>query len=320
MDDRTQRFESLIARVRGLVKDPRAGLYGPGSVSWKVFRNQVLGIGGPRALLLQTAHPLIAHAVAEHSRFREDPLGRGDRTFRAVNAMVFGDLEMAIRAARRVHAVHRRVRGRLARDVGPFPAGTPYDADRPELVLWVYATLWETSLLVHEAIVGPLPDDEKERFYEEGRLFAYLFGLDDETMPPTLDAFLAYNERMWASEELAVDPVSLEIARFLLAPPRAGMGPLMAWVRAVTAALMPPTIRARYGFPLGRRELLVHKATLASLRAAHPILPRYVKYAPPYMHGLWRAAGHGTWDPTARLAERVLVSAVKLMAPNDRAA
>src|SRR5579862_1266319 len=127
-----KQFDQTLAHLRSQVADPRAGLFGPESVTWKVNRHNLLGIGGGRALLLQTAHPWVAHAVEQHSRFREDPHGRGERTFKAVGAMVFGDLEMAFRAARRVHAVHGRVKGELALRVGEFDPGTRYDANQVE--------------------------------------------------------------------------------------------------------------------------------------------------------------------------------------------
>ena len=55
-------------------------------------------------MLLQVAHPKIAQGVADHSRYREDPLGRGIRTFTAVYSIVFGTRDEAIAAAQRVRS------------------------------------------------------------------------------------------------------------------------------------------------------------------------------------------------------------------------
>ena len=195
---RTQ-LEQVLEHLRSQVPDPRAGLFGPGSMTWKLNRHNILGLGGGRALLLQTAHPWVAHAVEQHSRFREDPHGRGERTFKAVGAMVFGDLDMAFRAARRVHAVHGRVKGELPARVGDFARGTRYDANQVEGLLWVFATLWETSALVYELVVAPLSDDEKEQYYTEGKRFAACFGIPLDALPADWSAFIAYNERMWNS-------------------------------------------------------------------------------------------------------------------------
>ena len=114
------------------------GLYGPDDVTWRVNRETVLLAGGGRALLLQVAHPLVAAGVAEHSNYREEPWGRLYRTLDVTTRIVFGDAETSRQAARGLRATHRRVRG-VAED------GTPYDARDPELLLWVWATLVETS-------------------------------------------------------------------------------------------------------------------------------------------------------------------------------
>ena len=67
-------------------------------------------------MLLQLAHPFVAHAIRDHSRTQHDVVGRFARTFRAVFAMSFGDLDHACRAARAVHGGHARVVGTLDDD------------------------------------------------------------------------------------------------------------------------------------------------------------------------------------------------------------
>ena len=301
-----KQFERVLAQLRSEVSDPAAGLFGPGSVTWKVQRHNVIGLGGGRALLLQTAHPFVAHAVEEHSRFREDPHGRGERTFKAVGAMVFGDMDMAFRAARRVHAVHSRIKGALSVRVGAFEAGTRYDANQVEALMWVFATLWETSALVYERLVEPLSDAEKEQYYNEGKRFAACFGIPFDALPGDWADFLAYNERMWNSAELDVDAVSLEIARHVLQPPRPALAPLMEWFKIMTAGLMPERIRHQYRFAFGRLEQGVYEASLRALRLGYPVLPHYVKYAPNYFHARWRAGGKGIYDPTVLRIEQTL--------------
>src|SRR5438093_7825050 len=100
----------------GTAGDP--GLFGPASMLWRVGRERVLLAGGPAALLLQLAHPLVAAGVAAHSDFRLDPLARLRATMFAVLAISFGDLEQAESAATAIRAVHGRVTGRLGRPVG----------------------------------------------------------------------------------------------------------------------------------------------------------------------------------------------------------
>ena len=46
------------------------GLFGPDSVAWRVHGELSTLIGGLRALMLQTLHPLAMAGVADHSAFR----------------------------------------------------------------------------------------------------------------------------------------------------------------------------------------------------------------------------------------------------------
>src|SRR5262245_31878617 len=72
---------SRLARLRAEVRDPRAGLFGPGSKVWEVNKEAISFLGGGRAALLQLAHPWVAWAIEHHSSTREDPVGRFQRTF-----------------------------------------------------------------------------------------------------------------------------------------------------------------------------------------------------------------------------------------------
>src|SRR5919201_1183445 len=143
-----------------------AGLFGPGSVTWRVNREGVLLVVGGAALVLQVAHPLVAAGVAEHSNYREDPWGRLYRTLDLTTKIVFGSTEVAEEAAARIRHVHGRVHGETTEPGGRYPAGTPYDARDPELLMWVHATLVDTSLLVYTRYVGPLSIGEQQRYYE----------------------------------------------------------------------------------------------------------------------------------------------------------
>src|SRR5438105_13221343 len=119
----------------GAPGDP--GLFGPQSMIWNVARERVLVAAGPAALLMQLAHPLVAAGVDDHSDFRRDPFARLRATLDDTLTISFGNSEQSERAADRVRAVHRRVRGRLRSGVGSYATGTPYDAADPALALWV---------------------------------------------------------------------------------------------------------------------------------------------------------------------------------------
>src|SRR6476646_10466227 len=120
------------------------GLYPEGSITRRINRENVLLLGGGRALLMQLAHPKVAAGVDEHSDFRSHPIRRLRRTILMTMAIVFGDRDTALSAARTVNQVHARVKGR------------DYRALDPELLLWVYATLADTALVTYETFVQRL--------------------------------------------------------------------------------------------------------------------------------------------------------------------
>src|ERR671937_680596 len=154
-----------------------AGLFGPESLTWRVNREGVLLLGGGAALTLQVAHPLVAAGVAEHSNYREDPWGRLYRTLDLTTKIVFGSTKTAKEASDRIKRVHARVHGVTKEPGGRYPVGTPYDARDPELLMWVHATLVNTSLLVYTRYVGSLTIAEQQGYYEEQKVLGEQFGI-----------------------------------------------------------------------------------------------------------------------------------------------
>src|SRR5262249_49776770 len=131
------RHEAALAKIQARVKhDPALGLFGPGSVFWKISGEQAAGVGGLSMVLLQTAHPFIAHAVQQKSAYRTDPQGRSERTFRAIINWVYGDMERALSSARTVFRVHSRISGEIANRVGPYDKGDHYAANEQRSALW----------------------------------------------------------------------------------------------------------------------------------------------------------------------------------------
>ena len=122
-------LEASLAELARGVQDPHAGILGPHSIAWQVGGDLGVFLGGGRAALLQLAHPFVAYAVEQHSQTRADVVGRFQRTFRNVFAMIFGGLDDALAAARRVHNVHTRIRGEIPVQIGRWRAGSPYHAN-----------------------------------------------------------------------------------------------------------------------------------------------------------------------------------------------
>ena len=299
-------IERHLDRIRPHVRDPREGIFGRDSIFWRVGREHSLILGGGRALLLQTAHPFVAYGVHEHSNFRADAAARGRRTFAATDRMGFGDLDTAFDAARRVAKIHDRIRGELPVDIGPYRAGTRYDADQQQAALWVWATLVDSSTRMYQMLVRRFTREEEDAYYAQARLFAYLFAVEPDTLPPTWRDFQAYCEDMFYGGALAVDDVALGMADFFEKPIYPWMAPAMPLFKAVTSYLLPPPVREMYRLPLGRREEAIARGVLGSARAMIPFLPPHVRYSPAYMQTLWRLSGREGSDPTADRVQQVL--------------
>jgi len=302
-------LERCLDALRMQAPAPLAGLFGPDSKLWEVNREAVLFLGGARAALLQLAHPFVASAIAEHSTTETDPWGRFRRTFRNVFAMVYGDLDSAFASARRVHRVHQHITGCLTEDLGVHRAGDRYEANDPDALSWVHATLWDTSVLVFERVVRPLGSDEKESYYLETRRFAALFGIEDECLPPTWTAFEQYNREQWESDRLAVGSAARETAGFLLRGRSPFSAPVMAWLRVMTAGLMPDRLRRDFGLPWGSRQRRIFEGSIAALHAAHRVLPRRLRFVPPYLAALRRLRGDGGRDRVGDALTRLWLGA-----------
>lgn len=304
-------LEERIAHVIARVRDPRAGLYGPGSLSWRVNREAIVMLGGGRAALLQLAHPYVAYGVDQHSATRHDPIGRFRRTFENVFAMVFGDLDAAVACARRVHAVHTKIRGAIHEHAGKFARGHRYQANDVDALFWVQATLVDTAVQVYELLVEPLSLADKERYYEESRLFSGLFGIPDEAIPADWSAFRRYVDGMIASDAITISPPAKEMAQFLFQPPRPIAGPAVGWYKIFTASLLPPRMRAELGLAYGEREEAIAERTTALLRAIQKRTPRRLRFFPDYVEAMRRVNGQEPRDRVGRLLERVALKAIE---------
>jgi uncharacterized protein (DUF2236 family) len=259
-----------------------AGLFGPGTMTWRVNREGALLLGGGRALILQVAHPLVAAGVAEFSNYREDPWGRLYRTLDLTTQIVFGDNEAAAEGSERLHRIHSRVKGVTREPGGRFPAGTPYEANDPELLMWVHATLVDTSLLVYTRYVGRLTIAERERYYEEQKKLGEAFGVPLERQPATYADFNDYFDEMIGSDSIAVTDILRDVTDATLRPDLPFVArPLVEALGVATAGMLPPRLREELGFPWGRNRERLYAASRTLLRGAIPLLPGLLRDFPP---------------------------------------
>lgn len=304
-------LERRIAEISAGVKDPRAGLFGPGSMTWRISRESIVFLGAGRAALLQLAHPYVAHGIEQHSATRADPVGRFNRTFLHVYGMIFGDLESAVGASLGVRKVHDRVHGPIDEDVGRYARGHRYTAHDEPALFWVFATLIETSVMAYELGVGRLSPAEKDTYYQESKLFAALFGIAEEAMPPDWPAFKRYCDEMTSGDALAVGRPARETARFLLTPPRGVLGPFMRGYAALTTGLLPPRIREGFGLPFGPAEQASFRRTLRAVERLWPLLPDRLRWVPDYVEARRRLEGRPRPDKVGRAVQQRILGSVK---------
>lgn len=268
---------------RSLHPDP--GLFGPGSVAWRIDAETLVLAGGTCALLMQLAHPAVAAGVAQHSDFRADPFARLRRTLTASYAVVFGTTARAERAIRRMNAIHRAVRGAVPE------SGSEYFALDPELLLWVHATLIDTALRVTDTFIRRVPRDEAQAYHEESKLIAYALGVPESLMPATLDELRAWMADEIVSGSVSVSPTARELRDAVLYP--TSFPPRWGWDLAhlVSLRVMPHELRRGYGLGWSAaRERGVDRFAAAS-RAIWPRLPRRLRTVPQAQRAERRVAG-----------------------------
>lgn len=198
------------AATRSRIHDtPGPRWFGPDRPIREVHGDASMFVGGLRALLLQSLHPLAMAAVAAHSGYRGDPWGRLQRTSTFLAVTTFGTAEDAERAVGRVRAVHRRVRGTT-------PEGEEYAASDPHLLGWVHVAEVDSFLRAHRRYgARPLDDAGYDGYVADAARVAAALGVRN---PPTDQAALAARLDGYRTE-LRATPQAREAARFLLRHP-----------------------------------------------------------------------------------------------------
>ena len=308
----TDDLEALLAELRRSTPDPRVGIFGPGSMNWKVNRESALFFAAGRAALLQLAHPWVAAAIAQHSHTLRDPVRRFHNTFRLMFTMSFGSLDEAFTAARRLHRLHETIRGTLPLAAGRFSAGSPYQANEAEALTWVFATLIDSSLIAYDLALPPLSTPEREKFYAESRKSVALFGIPPDEMPPDLAAFERYMQMTLQSDVLGVSAKTRQLAQQLASGAGSSLPPPF-WYRALTIHLLPRRFRDEFDFVYGERERAAAERALRWIRRVYPRLPSLARFVGPYREVQEILRGRKRPSVAVRLSNRLWVGQPALL-------
>lgn len=285
-------LEDLLASIQRACPDPRAGIFGPNSLTWKFSRESAVFLGAGRAALLQLAHPWVATALQQHSTLLRDPIARFHNTFRIVFTMIFGSLSQAMAAARHLHTLHTGIQGELPESVAAWSRGAHYEANEIAALRWVYATLIESAVIARECVL-PLTASEREAYYRESHTMAALFGLPSSALPPTWAAFQDYTRAMVDSPELGINPAARSMAHAILSGAGSRIHP-PRWYRALTTAWLPPRLRDEFNLSLATADQRALERARRLLPRVYRALPASVRFVGPYLEARDRIAGRAS--------------------------
>ena len=254
------------------------GLFGPGSVTWRVMGEPVLMIGGVRALLLQALHPRSMWGTAQNSELMDPAAAwaRLTRTVEFVRVRTYGTEEDVERVGRRVRRLHSKLTGLDMRTGETFPV------DDPENLLWVHMGEVDSYLDVARRAGVPLTAEDADTFVDEQRRAAEVVGLDPADVPATVAEMTEYYEgmrrRIWACREareglrrMFSPAVPRHLLPLRLAAPAVG---------TLTVATLPRWARRMYGMPGLPTSDLAATLTLKGLYRTSLAVPERYRYSP----------------------------------------
>jgi uncharacterized protein (DUF2236 family) len=234
---------------------------------------------GQRALLIGALEPLTYTGTMLSTTSADRPFERLARTAKIQETVLLGTRQEADRALAAVHRLHERIKGTLPEAAGTHPAGTPYSAFDPELMLWTLAVIADSGRAMYETMVRPLSPSEREGLWQDYVRFGELFGLPRSEMPASCGEFSAWWAERLASPDLQATPHGLEMAplvAFEQPVPRAARGNLVAQNHIIKGTL-PSRVREIFGIRWTRADELGFRAMTAAHRRARRLFPRQMR-------------------------------------------
>jgi len=186
--------------------------------------------------------------------------------------MAFGAASASAAATSNLAHVHRRV-------VGCSDEGLPYSAGDPDLLLWVFATLIDTTVCLYNRCVHQLDRNELDLLYSEQKRFAEACGVPRSACPSGWGDFESYFKEV-IERDLRVTPIAKSVADSVLAPGPPLIRPLLTLNAIVTIELLPDRLRDAYQFPEAMRRPQLAENFLESMRISSRLVPGMIRRAP----------------------------------------
>ena len=256
------------------------GYFPEGSILRRVHSERAVGLFyGQRALMIGALNPLAFVGTIQHSKSRLKPFQRLARTAETFETIFLGTRDEADRALEAVHRLHERISGVMPEDAGTVPAGTPYSAFDPELMLWTLAVIADSGPCFYELFVDRLTEEERDRLWREYVRFGELFGMPREVAPASHRDFRAWFDAKLASEEMHLTPEAHAIgyATAFEIPLPALRAPAKAVHDLIMLGSLPGRVRELYGIGYSRHQERAFRATVRALRGVRPITPRVIR-------------------------------------------
>ncbi|PGH11986.1 hypothetical protein AJ79_04573 [Helicocarpus griseus UAMH5409] len=234
----------------------------------KIVQEAILLAGGAVAILLQVANPGVGQGVNEHSNFAYRVTDRLRTTMTYIYTITFGSPDEKKAIIEMVHRAHAPVNG------------PKYNANDPDLQLWVAATLYAAGVDIYEKVFGPFDAKTAGRVYEEYSVLATALRVPPGMWPVDRRAFWAYwDEKI---ETMEITEHAVQVAKDLLWPKRAPI-----WIKAnmpamriLTAEWLPPRLREAYGLKTSKTRRKTYKALMGITKGVYPHLPMFIRIAP----------------------------------------
>ncbi|HWM63652.1 MAG TPA: oxygenase MpaB family protein [Solirubrobacterales bacterium] len=222
---------------------------------------------GQRALLIGALEPLTYTGTMLETRAGDRPFERLARTAKIQETVFLGTREEADKVLARVHRLHETVKGELPEAAGPHPAGTPYSAFDPELMLWTLAVIADSGREMYETLVRPLSEAEREDLWQDYVRFGELFDLPRNEVPGSHREFKAWFDGMLAAPDLQATEHGLQMAplvAFKQPVPVPARGNI-ALQNHIIKGTLPPQVREIFGI----RWTRAHESSFRTIAAAH---------------------------------------------------
>ena len=246
------------------------------SLARRVHGERAVGLlYGQRALLIGALEPLTYTGTMLQTRSGDRPFERLARTAKVQETVFLGTRAEADEVLARVHRLHTTIQGELPDAAGPHPAGTPYSAFDPELMLWTLAVIADSGREMYETLVRPLDPEEREALWRDYVRFGELFGLPPSEVPASYAEFRTWFDGRLAAPDLAATEHGLEMAplvAFRQPVPLPARGNLAVQNHIIKGTL-PPALRRIFGIRWTRAHEASFGAIAAASRRTHDRFP-----------------------------------------------